>query len=583
MEQTQLQQLRHLLLQQLRKPPAHVAPAVLRQLCLALADLVALLPAWADVITTAHTQLPQWHCIELLHSIAEEGSSDWRHVNVPGLSSSQHVDWATATRERFRGWSNAALQLLLTWLQQQQQQQQQQAKLLACLAAWVRLGCLHQVPLQLAEQVAQAGLLGVQSSNEQQLLQPLDAAGGSLREALLHLSVLPQVHEGQLLCLPALEVWGGLLDPEVGPCASSSSNSASAAAGGAAAAAGKVLLERAHSEGDSAAISSPVGASGSGAAGASAAAAAADEDAEVASQQQQQQQQQQQNPAQAWSKRDSKGTEQLALLLSTAAASLQQPAADGTLPAQQRHLVLNFCLAIKGWASLLVQLFTSRAAAGDASHMPGLLQLLLHLAAHSEEAQAAAAAAVRAVCSAAFKAGWPELHHIAPLLMQVVQSAGCSGPAEQDLLASLSGCLAAPGASEQQLQQLRAAAAEQLLQPGIAYLQELQQQLQSGATWAALESSADPLGSGVLLDSGLHIMQALQELWCVGAIAALMQPGAGDAAPDLAEPLLKLYACFAKHGRRLHANNATLVAKHSTVDRSSRLAGKGTSGAARKV
>jgi hypothetical protein len=69
------------------------------------------------------------------------------------------------------------LQLLLTWLQQQQQQPQQQqpppqeqqlqAKLLDCLAAWVRLGCLHQVPLQLAEQVAQAGLMGVQSSNEQ--------------------------------------------------------------------------------------------------------------------------------------------------------------------------------------------------------------------------------------------------------------------------------------------------------------------------------------------------------------------------------------------------------------------------------
>jgi hypothetical protein len=44
----------------------------------------------------------------------------------------------------------------------------------------------------------------------------------------------------------------------------------------------------------------------------------------------------------------------------------------------------------------------------------------------------------------------------------------------------------------------------------------------------------------------------------VGPIAALMQPGAGDAAPDLAEPLLKLYTCFAKHGRRLHANSATV-------------------------
>lgn len=41
------------------------------------------------------------------------------------------------------------------------------------------------------------------------------------------------------------------------------------------------------------------------------------------------------------------GTEQLALLLSTAAASLQQPSAEGALPAQQRHLALNFCLAVK--------------------------------------------------------------------------------------------------------------------------------------------------------------------------------------------------------------------------------------------
>jgi hypothetical protein len=68
----------------------------------------------------------------------------------------------------------------------------------------------------------------------------------------VQLSVLPQVHDSQLLCLPALEVWGTLLDPEVGPCTSGSSNSASAAAAGGSAAPGKVLLERAHSEGDSA-------------------------------------------------------------------------------------------------------------------------------------------------------------------------------------------------------------------------------------------------------------------------------------------------------------------------------------------
>jgi hypothetical protein len=82
-------------------------------------------------------------------------------------------------------------------------------------------------------------------------------------------------------------------------------------------------------------------------------------------------------------------------------------------------LCLLLALLPQGWAALLVELFTSRAAVGNTSNMAGLLQLLLNLATHSGEAQAAAAAAVRAVCSAAFKASWPELHHFAPLLMQV--------------------------------------------------------------------------------------------------------------------------------------------------------------------
>jgi HPt (histidine-containing phosphotransfer) domain-containing protein len=100
MEQSQLQQLRDLLFQQLTKPPPHVAPLVLCQLCLALADLAALSPAWTDVVEAAHAQLPQWHCIELLHSIAEEGSSDWRHVNVPGAvqpAVQLHCDGASQT------------------------------------------------------------------------------------------------------------------------------------------------------------------------------------------------------------------------------------------------------------------------------------------------------------------------------------------------------------------------------------------------------------------------------------------------------------------------------------------------------
>jgi hypothetical protein len=39
----------------------------------------------------------------------------------------------------------------------------------------------------------------------------------------------------------------------------------------------------------------------------------------------------------------------------------------------------------------------------------------------------------------------------------------------------------------------RSSAAEQLLQPGVAYLQELLQQLQSGISWAAIEGAADAL------------------------------------------------------------------------------------------
>ncbi|KAF6260657.1 hypothetical protein COO60DRAFT_876514 [Scenedesmus sp. NREL 46B-D3] len=109
------------------------------------------------------------------------------------------------------------------------------------------------------------------------------------------------------------------------------------------------------------------------------------------------------------------------------------------------------------------------------------------------------------------------------------------------------------------------------VQPGLL-LPQLQQVLQVVVAGAARPGGcsllAEPFaaaievccrqGSGVLLDSGSHIVQALQQLWCVDAVAALTQPGAGDAAPDLAEPLLKLYTCFAKHGRRLHASSATV-------------------------
>lgn len=209
-----LDQLKQTLLQQLLQPG--LPTALLRQLCLALASLAALLPGWQGWLQPVGSSLPWRNAVQLLHDVAEEGSSDWRHVTVPGghqllqhlaasqthtvltchaaaalsvscegrwpllvccagaaagLTSSEKLSWATTTRDRFRSWSPEALQLLHCWLQQQpqqaqqpQQQQQATVRLLECLTAWVKLGCLHHVSQQQAEATAHVGLQAIQSS-----------------------------------------------------------------------------------------------------------------------------------------------------------------------------------------------------------------------------------------------------------------------------------------------------------------------------------------------------------------------------------------------------------------------------------
>lgn len=83
------------------------------------------------------------------------------------MSGNKQLDWATATRERFRSWSPTVLHLLHSWLQQHHTCSQVVVQVLSCCTAWVKLGALHAVGLELAEQIAQAGLLCIQSSSEQ--------------------------------------------------------------------------------------------------------------------------------------------------------------------------------------------------------------------------------------------------------------------------------------------------------------------------------------------------------------------------------------------------------------------------------
>lgn len=79
---THLEQLKQTVLQQLLQPG--LPTALLRQLCLALASLAALLPAWQGWLQPVGSSLPWRNAVQLLHDVAEEGSSDWRHVTVPG-------------------------------------------------------------------------------------------------------------------------------------------------------------------------------------------------------------------------------------------------------------------------------------------------------------------------------------------------------------------------------------------------------------------------------------------------------------------------------------------------------------------
>lgn len=86
---------------------------------------------------------------------------------LAGLTAGQHLQWATSTRDRFRCWSGTVVPLVHLWLGQYGNNTWLLVQLMTCLTAWVRLGCLYQVPAEVAENTTQAALLCLQSSNEQ--------------------------------------------------------------------------------------------------------------------------------------------------------------------------------------------------------------------------------------------------------------------------------------------------------------------------------------------------------------------------------------------------------------------------------
>lgn len=81
LDTTHLEQLKQALLHRLLNP--ELTP-LLRQLCLAVASLAALLPSWQAWLAPVCGSLPWRNAVQLLHDVAEEACSDWRHVAMPG-------------------------------------------------------------------------------------------------------------------------------------------------------------------------------------------------------------------------------------------------------------------------------------------------------------------------------------------------------------------------------------------------------------------------------------------------------------------------------------------------------------------
>lgn len=77
-----LEQLKQCLLQQLMRPD--LPTPLLKQLCLTLASTAALLPSWEAWLQPVGSSLPWRNAVQLLHEVAEEGISDWRHVLLSG-------------------------------------------------------------------------------------------------------------------------------------------------------------------------------------------------------------------------------------------------------------------------------------------------------------------------------------------------------------------------------------------------------------------------------------------------------------------------------------------------------------------
>eukprot|EP00775_Hariotina_reticulata_P011810 gene11810-11954_t len=461
---------------------------LVRQLCLTAAGLAALLPGWGSLIDAVKGKLPLPHAVELLQAIAEEGGSEWHHVILPGLTAGQRLEWATSTRERFRSWSEAVVPLVHSWLRQFGADTRVLVQLMGCLTAWVRLGCLHQVPAQVAESTAQAALLCLQSSNEQEVMAGLElllelpeAAPESLLTALQP-GMLDMAHAAQQCLVPHQQkaAQGNCLQKGVKETRQSPQGCRALQQEGVTDVIQDVLQMTCRVLGPleylSAAMSVWKQHPNCRARSASDLSQALPAKSATVT----------------W---DSECGAAITYLLSCAVDAMQQPewSTNGLSQQQQQDFLVHFCTSVKVWSSLLVGHVTSAESTPgqDVAAMSGLLTVLLSIMTGVEAAAAGAAAAIRAVITAAVSVGWAQLHQVAPVVMQAVQTPGCVGSAEHDLLVSLSLCLAAPGAAAAQLHHLRWLAAQQVLQPSVDFMQQVLQQLKGGTAWGQLPASAE--------------------------------------------------------------------------------------------
>ncbi|GBF98326.1 hypothetical protein Rsub_10989 [Raphidocelis subcapitata] len=287
-------------------PPA---AALLSELLLCLAAAFQLLPpdAWRDPVETARGALAAPAAARFLQLLAEEAGGDLRRLQHGGpAGSTAQLEWAAAAKARLLECGGGAAAVLLQLLGSYAaaaatasaggpapggaaaaaaaEAAPAAVHALNCLAAWVRLGLLHELPRDQTEALVGAALAALEAGDEQVLsaaaaameevpefcpdpllaaLQPsmLSVAaaaaaaaragrgaqaaawcrafaafaaarpaaligqyaggggdgggdGGAVAAELLRLALLPQLHRGEPVALPAIEVWASALDEE---------------------------------------------------------------------------------------------------------------------------------------------------------------------------------------------------------------------------------------------------------------------------------------------------------------------------------------------------------------------------------